>query len=44
MKGKKNGYCRVLDAVDGSCQVGFWRNDQPWGKFVKYNVYGNEEW
>ena len=38
-----NGYARVISAEDGSCEVGFWRDDVPWGKYCKYNTYGEEE-
>jgi len=41
--GRKNGYARVISAVDGSCEVGFWRDDIPWGKYCKYHISGNEE-
>lgn len=38
--GKKNGYCRVISA-DGSCEVGFYEDDEPKGKFCKYNPDGS---
>lgn len=30
--GKKDGYCRVLHD-DQSCETGFFKKDEPWGKF-----------
>jgi len=38
-EGKKQGYCRVISA-DGSCEVGFFDEDLPKGKFAKYNLDG----
>lgn len=37
--GKKNGYCRVISA-DGSCEVGFFEDDEPKGKYCKYALDG----
>jgi hypothetical protein len=30
--GKKDGYCRVIHD-DSSCETGFFKKDEPWGKF-----------
>ena len=38
--GKKHGYCRVISAIDGSCEVGFFVNDEPKGKYAVYNLDG----
>ena len=35
-KAKKDGYCRVISAKDGSCEVGFFKDDKPHGKYVKF--------
>ena len=32
-KGLKDGYCRVLHAEDQTCENGFFKNDEPWGKY-----------
>lgn len=34
--GKKAGYCRVFDAQTGQVECGFYKNDQPSGKYVKW--------
>ena len=34
--GKKNGYCRKIDAVTGVIDVGFYKNDKPNGKFMRF--------
>ena len=41
--GKMNGYCRILDAEDGSCQVGFFNDNTPWGKYCKFAQDGSYE-
>lgn len=38
--GKKEGYNRVLSAEDGTCEVGFFNEDEPKGKYAKYNLDG----
>lgn len=37
--GKKDGYCRVISG-DGSAEVGFFEDDEPKGKYCKYNLDG----
>lgn len=37
-KGKKNGYCRVFDAQSGNVECGFFKNDLPRGKYVKWGT------
>ena len=41
--GMKNGYNRILHATDGSCELGWWVNDQVSGKYCKYKLNGEEE-
>ena len=38
--GLKDGYCRVMDARDGSCQVGFFLQGNPMGKYCMYKADG----
>lgn len=38
--GAKHGYCRIISARDGSCEVGFFVNDEPKGKYAMYNLDG----
>lgn len=38
--GLKDGYCRVMSARDGSCQVGFFQKNVPMGKYCMYNLDG----
>ena len=38
--GKKNGYCRVIDAVTGQVSCGFFKDDLPNGKHIKFK--GNQ--
>lgn len=38
--GKKNGYCRVISALDGSAECGWFIEDEVKGKFCKYNREG----
>ena len=40
-QGKKHGYCRILSARDGSCELGFFIKDVPKGKYCKYNLDGS---
>ena len=39
-EGLKDGYCRVMSARDGSCQVGFFAKNVPMGKYCMYNLDG----
>jgi hypothetical protein len=32
-----------LSALDGSCEVGFFKNDVPWGKYLKFRLDGTYE-
>lgn len=41
MKGLKEGYCRGLSAVDGSCAAGYHKNGIPNGKFCQYKADGD---
>lgn len=34
--GKKSGYCRVFNGETGQAQCGFYKNDLPSGKFVRW--------
>lgn len=34
--GKKSGYCRVLNGETGQAECGFFKNDLPSGKYVKW--------
>lgn len=43
VEGLKHGYCRVISAVDGSCEVGFFEEDMPRGKFCKFAADGSYE-
>jgi len=38
--GKKAGYCRVLDGQTGHVQCGFFKNNLPSGKYVKFDSAG----
>lgn len=38
--GLKEGYCRVLYATDGKCEVGFFQKDVPMGKYCMYKLDG----
>ena len=40
-KGVKKGYCRCISAEDGSCELGFFQQDMPKGKYCKYNLDGS---
>lgn len=40
-QGMKNGYCRIISAIDGSCECGWFVNDQVKGKYCKYNSQGS---
>jgi hypothetical protein len=35
--GMKNGYCRVINPCLGIVECGFFMNDQPNGKFVRWS-------
>lgn len=39
-EGLKDGYCRVMQATDGSCEVGFFQKDVPMGKYCMYKQDG----
>lgn len=39
-KGFKDGYCRVMQARDGSCEVGFFQMNIPMGKYCMYKSDG----
>lgn len=39
-KGMKSGYCRVISATSGSCEVGFYYRDDPKGKYCVYKADG----
>lgn len=38
--GEKSGYCRILDCVKGICEVGFFHENEPRGKYCVYNLDG----
>lgn len=38
--GMKDGYCRVMHAKDGACEVGFFQKDAPMGKYCMYKADG----
>ena len=38
--GLKDGYCRVMQARDGSCEVGFFQKNIPMGKYCMYKSDG----
>ena len=38
--GLKQGYCRVMYAKDGSCEVGFFNKNAPMGKYCMYKADG----
>lgn len=40
-KGLKQGYCRVIHAEQGACEVGFFHEDQPRGKYCAYALDGS---
>ena len=40
--GLKSGYCRVMNAEKSTVECGFYKSDQPCGKFVKFNSEGHE--
>lgn len=36
-----DGYCRVFNAPeDGSCEVGYWKEKEPMGKYQKFDIKG----
>ena len=39
-EGLKDGYCRVMQAHDGSCEVGFFQKNVPMGKYCMYKQDG----
>lgn len=40
VRGLKDGYCRSISAVNGTCAAGFHRNGVPSGKWVSYKSNG----
>jgi hypothetical protein len=40
-KGEKNGYCRVISAKTGACQLGFYKDNEPHGKWTSYKPDGS---
>ena len=40
--GKAEGYQRQLTGFNGFCKLGFFNDDEPYGKFVSYDVNGKE--
>lgn len=40
-KGKKHGYCRVIHAEIGACEVGFFHEDKARGKYCAYSLDGS---
>ncbi len=40
-KGEKNGYCRVISAKTGTCQLGFYKSNEPHGKWTSYKPDGS---
>ena len=43
-EGKANGFQRQLIAFNGHCKLGFFKDDQPHGKFVEYDNINGGEW
>lgn len=41
-KGKAEGYQRQLMGFNGHCKLGFFFEDEPYGKFVEYDISGKE--
>lgn len=41
-QGKADGYQRQLSAYNSHCKQGYFKNDQPYGKFVEYDKTGKE--
>jgi len=41
-QGEPDGYCRVFNAPsDGSCELGYWKENSPMGKYQKFDKKGN---
>ena len=40
LKGMASGYQRQLSAYNTHCRVGYYRMDEPYGKFVEYDREG----
>lgn len=38
--GMKDGYCRLIDANTGNCEVGFFQKNVPMGKYCMYKLDG----
>mmetsp|Transcript_15780 Transcript_15780/g.24294 ORF Transcript_15780/g.24294 Transcript_15780/m.24294 type:complete len:115 (-) Transcript_15780:4-348(-) len=43
LNGEKHGYNRIISALDGSCEAGFFYEDIAKGKHCKYNLDGTFE-
>ena len=41
--GEKSGYNRILNCVKGTCELGFFHEDEPRGKYCVYNLDGTFE-
>lgn len=41
-QGKAEGYQRHLSGFNGHCKLGFFTDDEPYGKFVVYDAQGKE--
>ena len=41
-RGKAEGYQRHLSGFNGHCKLGFFSDDEPYGKFVVYDTHGKE--
>jgi hypothetical protein len=39
--GEANGYQRQLSAYNGHCRLGYFRNNEPFGKYVEYTKDGS---
>jgi len=42
-KGMADGYQRQLVGMNGHCKVGYFYEDEPYGKFVEYDI-NEKEW
>ena len=42
INGKAEGCQRQLSGYNGHCKLGFYNDDEPFGKFVVYDANGNE--
>ena len=41
-KGRPEGYCRVVNAYNGQTKLGYYREGKPYGKWVCYDLHGQE--